>query len=159
MTVASVQPQSDTMRLGARRLSLEMAGFFAVIVGAWGGIVPFVGPLFGYSADGSGSWHWNLEHALLFVAPGAAAVVAGLLIMMGALSRVSRSAQLAFAGTLAAVCGAWLIVGPLAWPVLQGTNVFVSASAFHELEYWVGYSLGPGGLLLALGAFVLGRPR
>jgi hypothetical protein len=28
----------------------------------------------------------------------------------------------------------------------------------RELAYWIGYSLGPGTLLAALGAFVLGRP-
>lgn len=159
MAVASVQHQGDTVRFGVPRLSLEMAGLFMLFTGAWGGIVPFVGPLFGYSADGSRSWHWSQVHALLFLAPGGAAVLAGLLVITGALSRMSRPAQLVLAGTLAAVCGAWFIVGPLAWPVLQGSSVFVSASALRELEYWVGYSLGPGGLLLAIGAFVLGRPR
>ena len=40
--------------------------------------------------------------------------MAGLLVMTGTLSRTSHLAQLALAGTLAAICGAWFIVGPLA---------------------------------------------
>ena len=50
-------------------------------------------------------------------------------------------------------------LGPLAWPALKGSVFFIGASPLKELEYWIGYSLGPGGLLLILGAFVLGRSR
>jgi hypothetical protein len=140
------------------RLSLETAGFLTLLLGAWGGIVPFVGPIFGFSADGSSSWTWNLAHALLFLAPGATAVIAGLLII--AKGRSPRRRSLVFCGLIAAAAGAWFVVGPLAWPVLEGTAYFHSgASALRELAYWIGYSLGTGGLLVALGSFVLGRPR
>jgi hypothetical protein len=71
----------------------------------------------------------------------------------------ARRFLLAFGGLLAAVCGAWFVIGPLAWPALRGPAFFTGASPLRELEYWIGYSLGPGGLLLALGAFILGRPR
>ena len=158
MAVASVQPETGATRLAMPRMSLEMSGFLILCLGAWGGIVPFVGPLFGYSADGAGSWRWDQAHALLFLIPGAVAVFAGLLIMTGAMAVIARPGLLVFAGFLAAVCGAWLVVGPLAWPVLHGSKFFVTASPLREFEYWIGYSLGPGGLLLALGAFVVGRP-
>src|SRR5574340_782616 len=49
-------------------------GVLTLLVGAWGGIVPFVGPIFGFSADGTVAWYWNMPHALLWLAPGAAAV-------------------------------------------------------------------------------------
>jgi hypothetical protein len=52
------------------RLGIGTAGVVAVLVSAWGGIVPYVGPLFDYSGDGSGSWHWDLAHAVLALAPG-----------------------------------------------------------------------------------------
>jgi hypothetical protein len=136
--------------------SIETAGLLILLVGAWGGIVPFVGPLFGFSGDGSRSWTWNLPHALLSLAPGAAAVLAGLLVMAAG-GRLLRPG-LKLGGLLAAVCGAWFVVGPVAWPVLEHTRVFVGAAPLREFAYWVGYSLGPGVLLAALGAFVLGRP-
>jgi hypothetical protein len=137
--------------------SLAMAGLLTLLLGAWGGIVPFVGPLFGFSGDGSGSWRWSLAHALLSLAPGAVTVAAGALVMLSGRA-LYRPGGLKMGGLLAAVCGAWFVVGPVAWPVLEHTSFFVGASPIHELAYWVGYALGPGTLLAALGAFVLGRP-
>ena len=46
-----------------------------------GGIVPYIGPLFHFDADRSGSWHWNLAHAVLALAPGAIGVLLGLFVV------------------------------------------------------------------------------
>jgi hypothetical protein len=139
--------------INARRntVSIRNAGLLVMLLGAWSGIVSFVGPTFGFSADGTGSWDWNLAHGLLFLVPGAAAFVAGLVLMLG-----DRSLR-GMAGLLAALSGAWLVVGPLAWRVLEGSTFFVGASPLRSLAYWVGYSLGPGALLIGFGAFALGR--
>lgn len=137
--------------------SIEMAGVLIVLLGAWGGIAPFVGPTFGMDGEGSVAWQWNLTHALVNLAPGAAAVFAGLLVM-GAGRALSGAGRLALGGLLAALCGAWLVVAPVAWPALEHMTALGAAPPVRELAYWVGYALGPGGLLLALGAFVLGRP-
>jgi hypothetical protein len=137
--------------------SIETAGLLTLLVGAWGGIVPFVGPLFGFSADGSRSWTWSLPHALLSLTPGAVAVTAGVLVMAAG-GTLYRPGGLKLGGLMAALCGAWFVIGPVAWPVLEHSRVFVGASPMRELAYWIGYSLGPGTLLAALGAFVLGRP-
>ena len=160
MTVTSVGHHVHSTTKAPYRLSIEVAGFMTFLLGAWGGIVPFVAPLFGFSADGTGSWTWSLSHALLFLIPGAAGCLAGLVIMIeGLTGGPARRMMLAFGGLLAAVCGAWLIVGPLTWPVLEGRAFYVGAAPLRELAYWIGYSLGPGALLLAFGAFILGRPH
>jgi hypothetical protein len=157
MAVARVHREHAAVAIPA--LSVGTAGFLIVAVGAWAGIVAFVGPVFGYSADGTGSWHWNLAHALLFLAPGAGAVIAGMIVMIAA-GQLGARGSLDFAGFLAATCGAWLLIGPVAWPVLEGASFFhPAATSLGTFEDWVGYSLGPGGLLLALGAFVMGRDR
>ena len=117
------------MQIG--RFGLETAGAIAVLVSAWGGIVPFVGPLFGYSADGSGSWHWDLAHSVLGFAPGAVGVVLGVFVVRQARGIVAGKSRLslATAGTLLMVVGAWFAIGPLAWPVLiHGSGYFVSAA-------------------------------
>jgi hypothetical protein len=158
MTVTMGHGRSDTTRRPFV-LGVEMAGLLILLLGAWGGIVPYVGPAFGFSGDGTASWTWNLAHSLLFLVPGAVAVVAGALIMFVGAVRPSGRALLAMAGLVAAICGAWFIVGPLAWRAMYGSNFFVGASGLRELAYWVGYALGPGGLLVALGAFVFGRAR
>ena len=142
-----------------RPAGLKFAGLFTLLLGAWAGIVPFVGPSFGYSVDRTGSWHWSLPHALLWLAPGAAACLAGL-VMMGLIPRgLGGRGRLGsgFAGLLAIASGAWLVVGALAWPILESSRtVFAAASPFHEFTYQVGSSIGPGVLLSLLGAFALG---
>jgi hypothetical protein len=157
MAVASAYPSGTAVPY---RMSMETVGLFSVLLGAWAGIVPYVGPIFGFSADGSASWTWNLAHSLLFLLPGAGILVAGLLMMVeGASHGPARSAVLSLAAMLALLCGAWLIVGPVAWRAIEGSNFFTPARPLTELGYWIGYSLGPGGLAMAFGAFVLGRPH
>jgi hypothetical protein len=136
-----------------------MAGIVAMLVSVWGGIVPYVGPIFGYSGDGSGSWHWNLAHAVLGLVPGAVGLVLGFLILaesrgvMVGKGRIS----LATAGTLLMICGAWFVVGPFAWPVLASTGAYFAAgSHLRMLEYEIGYSIGTGIVLVVCGAFVDG---
>lgn len=138
--------------------ALATVGLLTVLMGAWVGIVPFVGPLFGYSADGSGAWTWNFPHAMLWLIPGAVAVFFGLM-MMGSSARaragMSRIGPM-WAGFVVAVCGAWLVIAPLAWPVLGEGREFRAASPLRELTYWVGYSLGTGVILALLGGAAIG---
>jgi hypothetical protein len=161
MAITSVDRQPRRTTRAPYRLSLETAGFLTLLLGAWVGVVAYVAPSFGLSADGTASWTWSLAHSLLFLAPGIGAFLAGLIIMAEAPSTgPSRGFLIGFGGLLAALCGAWLVVGPVAWQALEGTAFFIPATtATRELAYWIGYALGPGGLLLALGAFVLGRPH
>jgi hypothetical protein len=141
------------------RLGIGTAGVVAVLVSAWGGIVPFVGPLFNYSGDGSGSWHWNLAHAVLALAPGVFGVLLGLFVIAESRGVVVGKGRLslATAGTLLMVCGAWFAIGPLAWPVINnGSGYFVASTHLRVLAYEVGYSIGTGLILVICGAFVDG---
>ena len=160
MAVARVGQVTTETRLTLPRLSLETAGLLTLLLGAWVGIVSFVGPVFGFSGDGLGSWHWDAAHGYLFVIPGAAAFLAGLFSMVATINL--ERAVLGFCGIIAMVAGAWLIIGPVAWPVLSGAAFFkTDVSALSQLAYWIGYSLGPGALLFGFGAFIIGsdRPR
>jgi hypothetical protein len=147
-------------------LGVGTLGVLTLLVGAWGGIVPFVGPLFGFSGDGTMAWYWNLPHALLWLAPGAVACAAGL-VMLGALPRAMAGfgrIGVFGAGLVAALCGAWFVVGPEAWPVMvRSAGVFAPGGAMHAFVRQIGYSFGPGVLLLAFGALAMGiagrRPR
>ena len=130
-----------------------------MLVSVWGGIVPYVGPLFGYSGDGSGSWHWNLAHAVLALAPGILGVLLGVFVIAESRGIVVGRGRLslATAGTLLMICGAWFAVGPLAWPVLSnGSGYFVASTHLRVLAYEVGYSIGTGLILVVCGAFVDG---
>lgn len=158
--VASARGRAPArVRAVAPATGLGLLGLLTVLVGAWAGIVPFAGPAFGFNALGSPAWSWSFLHAMLWVIPGAVAVFCGF-IMMGLIPRsVIGMARLgaAVTGVIVAACGAWLVIGPVAWPVLRDrTVVFLPASPIKELAYWIGYSLGPGLLLAMFGAFALG---
>lgn len=155
---AEVERRDTTMRLRLGRVGLGTAGGVAVLAAAWGGFVPFVGPLFGFSANGAGSWHWSLAHALLAVVPGAVGVLLGLFVIAGSRGvAVGRGRlSLATAGTLLILCGAWFAIGPYAWPVLNNGAYFSSATPLRFLTYELGYSVGVGLVLVMGGAFVAG---
>lgn len=139
--------------------TMVTVGLFTLLFGAWAGIVPFVGPLFGYGATGTGAWVWNLPHALLWLAPGAAAVLMGVLMSSQApgISAGMASGGAFLIGFATLLCGAWLVIGPFAWPVLEGVHPFVGAATpLREFSYWIGYSLGPGVILAMLGGSAMG---
>jgi len=136
-----------------------MVGVITVLISAWGGIIPYLGPTFGYSADGSSSWQWSLTHSVLALLPGAIGVVIGFSLFTPV--RTSgvglRRFGLGLAGILAIAAGAWFVVGPLAWPVISSVNhYFVPATPLRNLANQVGYSFGPGLILAACGAFAIG---
>jgi len=149
---------ADPVRVG--RFGLGTVGLIALLVSAWGGIVAYVGPIFGFSGDGSVSWTWNLAHSLLALIPGAAGVLLGLFVMRSArrTTTVARGRlSLASAGVLLMVCGAWFAIGPLAWPVLYHGDYFLrSVSPLRFLAYDVGYAIGTGLVLVGCGGFVSG---
>jgi hypothetical protein len=157
---AAVDPIGAAAAEGRLPRRLWLLGLATLVLAAWGGIVPYVGPAFGYGATGVSSWTWNLGHSLLALLPGAAGVVGGLLIMASARRPMAglMSGRLALGGILAAVAGAWFVVGPWAWPVITSSaRYFAPASPQRDLADLVGYSLGVGLLLVLFGGVALGE--
>ena len=149
-----------TARTGIRvgRLGIGSVALMAVLVSAWGGIAPYVGPAFGWDAASTSSWHWNLAHSLLALVPGAVGVAIGLIVLAETRGvTVGRGRlSLAMAGLVLVLCGAWFVVGPFTWPVLLSGAYFTIASPLHELANTLGLSLGTGVLVAGSGAFILG---
>jgi hypothetical protein len=141
-----------------RARGVGAGAFLALLISAWAAIVPFVGPTFGFSADGTSSWTWNETHGLGALLPGAIGVVA-CLMLLASLGRPSvGGSSWAFWGFILFLCGAWLTVVPVVWPVLH-SGYFQTASTGRTLEYWLAYASGPGVLLAAFGAFTMGRAQ
>ncbi len=152
-------PPAAPVAPGARGASagLIIGGFLALLLAAWAGIAPFVGPTFGFSADGTSSWTWNEMHAFGAAVPGAVGVLAGLLVLTSARRPMGHQSAgaLGLGGFALFLCGAWLTVVPVAWPVLVGTY-FHAASSSLTLAHWMGLASGPGVLLAAFGGIVMG---
>ncbi|MBV9594223.1 MAG: hypothetical protein JO147_10590 [Actinobacteria bacterium] len=101
------------------RTRSALHGIALVLLGAWAGLAPFVGPYmnFGYTPNPNETWNWTAGRGYLSVAVGAAAVLAGLILIASA----HRLALLA-AAWLGVAAGAWLIVGSLL-TTYMGTSI------------------------------------
>ncbi|TDC65660.1 hypothetical protein E1200_17995 [Actinomadura sp. GC306] len=95
---------TGTMR--APRTRGLLSGTLLVLLGLWGGLLPFVGPYFGFGFAPDETWVYDTDRLQLSVAPAAAVVLGGLIVLAGA-NRV-----LGMLGAwLAALGGAWFAVG------------------------------------------------
>ncbi len=83
-----------------------VSGVLLILLGAWGGLVPFVGPYFHYAYTPDKALHYTSGRLWLSIVPGAAALLGGLLVVLA----THRAVGL-FGGLLGALGGAWFIVG------------------------------------------------
>ena len=104
------------------------AGGLLMLLGAWGALVPFVGPYFGFAFSPDKAWAYTSGRLWLSVLPGAAAFLGGLIVMAGA--RIAAAGAL-----LAAAGGTWFVIGQ---PVVS-----VAAASYH---------LSPGAPVAAAGS-------
>jgi len=131
------------------------SGLLLVVLGLWGGLVPFIGPYFHYAFGSTATWHFTTNRLWLDIVPGVVVVLGGVGLMRAG-HRVSGST----AGWLAIVGGAWFAVGPAVSRLWEhgsgpiGTPLYGTTRQTIEL---VGYFYGLGALVVALAAFALGR--
>lgn len=138
------------------RLTTRSIGLLIVLLGAWGGIVPYVGPRFNYpfpAGSDTPAWHWSHLAWQLSLAPGIAAIVGGM-ILLGLLGATRAApATGALVGLLA---GTWFVVGDQfsrLWtsPPPQGTG-----SDWMVIATNIGYYEGAGLAIVALATLALG---
>ena len=114
-------------RIYERQVGTAWTGLAAVLVGAWGALAPYVGPYFGFRPVAYNTWVTNLPNGLLHLLPGAVAVGAGLMLLaMGPARRTVRNGAFLLPAVLLLASGAWFVIGPLAWPVFQHGNTFMT---------------------------------
>jgi hypothetical protein len=140
-----------------------VSGVLLILLGAWGGLVPFVGPYFHYAYTPDKAWAYTSGRLWLSVAPGAAAVLGGLLVVLA-----SHRAVGVLGALLGALGGAWFIVGASVIR-LAVTNGSISSgvplsgatgplsSATRQFLESLGFFTGTGVLIVFLSALALGR--
>jgi hypothetical protein len=130
-------------------------GFAILILGIWGGIIPFVGPYFHYAYINYHGFSFTYGRLWLNILPGALAVLAGLWLIATA-----NRASAGFAALLAAVAGGWFVVGPslsMLWNHgVSQTGPALGGTLPRTLEP-LGYYYALGALIVFLAAVVLGR--
>jgi hypothetical protein len=151
--------QGEEAGVNGGRAGIVTVGVVTILISAWGALIPFVEPIFGFHATGTPSLRWNAAHTLLAVVPGVVGVVMGFVVLWAASQvAVGRGRMsLVWAGLITILSGAWFIVGPRAWPVITTHGVyFAPASPLRGLLYQVGYALGTGVILVVCGGYVMG---
>ncbi|MCV7278698.1 hypothetical protein H7J88_03440 [Mycolicibacterium flavescens] len=130
------------------------SGLLLILLGAWGALIPFIGPLFDFAFSPDRAWAWTTGRGWLHVLPGVVTVFGGLLLLM---SRNRATAMLG--GWLAVAGGAWFIIGrALAGPLgLGDAGVPVAATEAKRVALELAYFYGLGALIVFLGAAALGR--
>jgi hypothetical protein len=152
--------QSSLVRI-YHPITVAGLGFLAALLGAWAGIVGFVGPEFGYRPTSASSWQWTTANWLLHLVPGAVAFGAGLMVMATARATTASARGLLRIASLGIIAsGAWLVIGPALWPVFESGAPYAAAgSAQTSFTNQIGANLGPGLLLVLLGGMILEAVR
>lgn len=131
-----------------------MSGVLLILLGAWGAVIPFIGPLFDFAFSPDRAWAWSAARAWLQVLPGAVAVVGGLLLLAS-----SNRATAMLGGWLGVLAGAWFVVGRASAGLLGIGDVGspVAATETKSLVLELAYFSGLGTLIVFMGAVALGR--
>jgi hypothetical protein len=142
------------------------SGVLLVLLGAWGALIPFIGPYFHFAYTPDSAWAWTWGRFFLEVLPGGVAVLGGLILLISAFRPV------AIAGAcLAAAAGAWFALGTLVAPlwansVTLGVRSGVPAALnpgvptggpVHVVAEHVAFFTGLGVVIVFLAALALGR--
>ncbi|OBB73927.1 hypothetical protein [Mycobacterium sp. 852014-52144_SCH5372336] len=152
MNDTRVHPRGGRLRMPRSRGATS--GFLLILLGAWGALAPFIGPLFNFAYSPDQAWTWTTGRGWLEVLPGVVTVVGGLLLLM---SRNRATASLG--GWLAVAGGVWFIIGrAMAGPLGMGdAGVPVAATEGKRIALELTYFYGLGALIVFLGAAALGR--
>ncbi|MCT7659626.1 hypothetical protein [Mycobacterium deserti] len=152
MTDTRARARGGRMQMPRSRGALS--GFLLILLGLWGALIPFVGPLFDFAFTPDKEWTWTTGRGWLEVLPGVATVIGGLLL----LSSRNRATAM-FGGWLTVIAGAWFVVGrALAGPLGLG-NAGAPVATTDDKRVWLEltYFYGLGALIVFLGALALGR--
>jgi len=158
MTMATTTRTSPIHRTETRRVPRStgaLSGLLVIVLGVWGGLVPFIGPYFHYAFGSYQSWHYTTERLWLCVIPGAAAVIAGLMLL-----RSSHRSSGLLGGWLGVAAGAWFAIGPsisLLWHSAGNPIGAPMGGHIRQAIEWLGYFSGLGVAIAALSAFAMGR--
>jgi hypothetical protein len=131
-----------------------VTGLLLIILGAWGALIPFVGPHFNFAYTPDREWTWTAARGWLEVFPGVTTMVGGLLLV-GSGNRATAM----FGGWLAAFAGAWFVVGGALATTLGLGDIGhpVASTDAKRAVLEISYFLGLGALIVFLGGGILAR--
>jgi hypothetical protein len=145
-----------TGMLRMRRSRGVLSGLLLVLLGVWGGLIPFIGPYFHYAYTPDTTWTYNTARLYLEILPGAAVFLGGALLMITA----NRSIAM-FGALLASAGGAWFALGTVLSPLWNNNVVLggspASATVVMKIAEQIGFFTGLGVVVVFIAATAFGR--
>ena len=131
-----------------------VTGLILILLGAWGALIPFIGPIINWAYTADPAWTWTAAKGWLEVLPGVATAVGGLLLLAS-----GNRASAMFGGWLAAFAGAWFVVGRTFASTLGIGDVGqpLASTDLKRALLEVTYFTGLGSLIVLLSGAVLAR--
>jgi hypothetical protein len=131
-----------------------VSGLLLLALGAWGALIPFVGPYFHFAYEPGQAWVWSTARAWLAVFPGAITATGGFLLLIS-----GNRATAMFGGWLAVIAGAWFVVGRTLASTLRLGDVGqpVAATDAKRAVIEIASFSGLGALIVFFGGAVLAR--
>jgi hypothetical protein len=131
-----------------------VSGLLLIIFGAWGALIPFIGPYFHFAYEPGQAWVWSTARAWLEVFPGGITAVGGFLLLIS-----GNRATAMFGGWLAVIAGAWFVVGRALASTLRLGDVGqpIAATDAKRAVIEIASFSGLGALIVFFGGAVLAR--
>jgi hypothetical protein len=141
--------------LRVQRSRGAFSGVLLVLLGLWGGLIPFVGPYVHYAYTPDRAWVYTSGRFWLELLPAAGTVLGGLILLASRL----RPAAL-FGAWVAAVSGCWFAIGGALAPLWTGrldvAGTPVGGPVARAVEQ-IGFFAGLGVVIVFVATLALGR--
>lgn len=145
-----------TGMLRMRRSRGVLSGFVLFLLGAWGALIPFIGPYFHYAYTPDIAWTYTTARLWLEILPGAAVALGGILLIMAAGRHIAL-----FGALLAAAGGAWFVLGTILSPLWNNSVPLggspASLTMTMRIAEQIGFFTGLGIVIVAVAAAAFGR--
>ena len=145
-----------TGMLRMRRSRGVLSGLLLVLLGIWGGLIPFIGPYFHDAYTPDTTWTYNTARLWLEILPGAAVFLGGALLMITANRTIAM-----FGALLASAGGAWFALGTVLSPLWNNNVVLggspASATVVMKIAEQIGFFTGLGVVVVFIAATAFGR--
>jgi hypothetical protein len=133
-----------------------LSGLLLILLGAWGGLAPFIGPYFHFAYTPDKAWAYSTGRLWLEILPGLAALLGGFVVLASSWRPLAM-----FGAFVAALGGAWFVVGNSVSSLWNsGTpeaGVPVGSSTTRLTLEALGFFTGLGVLIVFFAALALGR--